>query len=764
MSTRQVSKFFLLFSVLTQLVCFSSFAQGTSYKLVYQVDLKNALVSPYKNVIKLYDVAVDEVRARAYTSGSHTPYVAVIDIEAHQEVGSITLPFRHQLNTLSCNPANGYLLAIPCEKTPNELYAIDPSTSQQKGKFTSSGKIAGIGFDPSTNRIFVGDENIVRVLNGENLALVASIPAGFPIGDIQMDVASRTLYVTSLKLSGGKAVVKLFSASPPYSLQRTIEVPSPVALGGLILDVPNDRLFLLGIRTVKVVRISSGVVVATYSTGEETSVKVYSSSQDRLYMNVKDGYSEEGQGGSWGKIYMLNPTTGAMDSMKMGDGPARIAIDNSRSVLVVPSMHSANVELYNLQTGHDDTVDVGETADEFALSPDHVTLYIVERLGGSRIFRYDITTHGFSEMRAGNWPCVAEVDSALGKLFVLNEFQSSMGVFDCATNQLVKTIRLSIPEARTDAIPVMHYDKVNQKLYAGFPEFGKICVVNAKTVAEEAVFSIPGFHFDSEVHAAIGVIQIAAVPAHQKLFVVQEVEKKLKVFDLITFALLDSVDLQPIWSSNPFQNDMIAYDAVHDRLFLGNKAVSPVNYAVLGTLPLGQRFVGYNPSRTILYSIAVNRDTVALNEHSPTTLQLLARRELFVQSGSATPVFYHDELTNDLFIAEFDFAVLRHYDLDVITSVEEPTPITPGKFVLFQNYPNPFNPTTTIRFSLPQREHVTLQVFDVLGREVATLVDGELNPGEHSVVHNPKGLASGVYFYRLSTPTFSQTKSMEVIK
>ena len=85
-------------------------------------------------------------------------------------------------------------------------------------------------------------------------------------------------------------------------------------------------------------------------------------------------------------------------------------------------------------------------------------------------------------------------------------------------------------------------------------------------------------------------------------------------------------------------------------------------------------------------------------------------------------------------------------------------------FILNQNYSNPFNPSTIIRFSLPRREHVTLKVFDVLGREVATLVDGELNPGEHSVVYDASGLPSGVYFYRLITPTFSQTKSMEVIK
>ena len=98
------------------------------------------------------------------------------------------------------------------------------------------------------------------------------------------------------------------------------------------------------------------------------------------------------------------------------------------------------------------------------------------------------------------------------------------------------------------------------------------------------------------------------------------------------------------------------------------------------------------------------------------------------------------------------------------TSVSEKPTNGTTSYELYQNYPNPFNPTTTIRFSLPQRSHVTLKIFDILGREVATLVNGELNPGEHSVVYDTKGLPSGVYFYRLTTPTFSQTKAMEVVK
>jgi hypothetical protein len=88
----------------------------------------------------------------------------------------------------------------------------------------------------------------------------------------------------------------------------------------------------------------------------------------------------------------------------------------------------------------------------------------------------------------------------------------------------------------------------------------------------------------------------------------------------------------------------------------------------------------------------------------------------------------------------------------------------PELFILYQNYPNPFNPTTTIRFSLPQRSYVTLKVFDVLGREIATLVNEELNAGEHSVVYETKGLSSGLYFCRLQMGQYAQQIKMEVIK
>ncbi|MCH8954869.1 T9SS type A sorting domain-containing protein [candidate division KSB1 bacterium] len=73
----------------------------------------------------------------------------------------------------------------------------------------------------------------------------------------------------------------------------------------------------------------------------------------------------------------------------------------------------------------------------------------------------------------------------------------------------------------------------------------------------------------------------------------------------------------------------------------------------------------------------------------------------------------------------------------------------PTEFSLDQNYPNPFNPTTTIQFTLPEASRVTLKLFDILGRELVTLVDKEMETGVHKVLFDATDFASGVYFYRI---------------
>ncbi|RME21535.1 MAG: T9SS C-terminal target domain-containing protein [Candidatus Zixiibacteriota bacterium] len=96
-------------------------------------------------------------------------------------------------------------------------------------------------------------------------------------------------------------------------------------------------------------------------------------------------------------------------------------------------------------------------------------------------------------------------------------------------------------------------------------------------------------------------------------------------------------------------------------------------------------------------------------------------------------------------------------------------PLVPLSYTLGQNYPNPFNPTTRIRFTLPHATSVQLQVFNILGQRVTSLVDDVLPAGEHVVTWDGtnragKRVASGIYFYRLVTGDFVQTKKMLLLK
>ena len=99
-----------------------------------------------------------------------------------------------------------------------------------------------------------------------------------------------------------------------------------------------------------------------------------------------------------------------------------------------------------------------------------------------------------------------------------------------------------------------------------------------------------------------------------------------------------------------------------------------------------------------------------------------------------------------------------------VTSVEEITSTTPDDYALSQNYPNPFNPSTTINFTIPGNEFVTLKIFNILGSEVATLVNGTLAAGSYKFNFDAQNLASGVYLYELKAGNFLEIKKMNLLK
>lgn len=162
----------------------------------------------------------------------------------------------------------------------------------------------------------------------------------------------------------------------------------------------------------------------------------------------------------------------------------------------------------------------------------------------------------------------------------------------------------------------------------------------------------------------------------------------------------------------------------------------------------------------------------------------LKTTEIFTQSGNYFSIEYGPSLKyarkefaavrykNSIYVFggenQFDETVPYVEKLDLLTDVED-TPNVINDFSLDQNYPNPFNPSTTISFRIPQKSKVFLEIFDIFGNRFKTLVNSELESGEYKIVwdgtdeYNNR-VASGVYFYRLSSAKISLTKKMVLLK
>ncbi|MBT8384053.1 MAG: T9SS type A sorting domain-containing protein, partial [Ignavibacteria bacterium] len=103
------------------------------------------------------------------------------------------------------------------------------------------------------------------------------------------------------------------------------------------------------------------------------------------------------------------------------------------------------------------------------------------------------------------------------------------------------------------------------------------------------------------------------------------------------------------------------------------------------------------------------------------------------------------------------------YSSSSATPVEDGSTL-PESYSLLQNYPNPFNPSTTIEFTLPAEGNVKLVLFDAVGKEVDVIAANDFSAGNHSINYNASNLPSGVYFYRIESGSFIQSKKMILMK
>lgn len=247
----------------------------------------------------------------------------------------------------------------------------------------------------------------------------------------------------------------------------------------------------------------------------------------------------------------------------------------------------------------------------------------------------------------------------------------------------------------------------------------------------------------------------------------------------------DSVEVTGVVRESFNYTQIDARQAVNGSITKIGTATTPITPLVLTTDTLRVRSERFEGMLVQVNNVEVTRiglagQEFAIRQQNATTTDDYLVDDLsgwaFRGGGTSTPVNSNADTVRvgDRFSAlrgihffsfsQYKLTPRRTGDFEGYLFTNEPVNPTPKQFTLAQNYPNPFNPITMIRYELPERADVTLKVYDVLGREVATLVNATQGQGSYQVPFNASNLATGIYFYRLKAGSFMQTKKMLLVK
>ncbi len=235
---------------------------------------------------------------------------------------------------------------------------------------------------------------------------------------------------------------------------------------------------------------------------------------------------------------------------------------------------------------------------------------------------------------------------------------------------------------------------------------------------------------------------------------------------------------------NLVYNGTVPTDPVQIRLEVGNKNNWVGSDAVRQTMPAGfwqlpVELVNFSASvdinkvtltwltATELNNLGFEIQKIKVNENGVVSTNWDVVGFIRGKGNSADPQFYSyvdfsDAGTYNYRLKQVDFDGTIKYS----PSIEVKT-LFPEEYLLNQNYPNPFNPSTNIVFSIPEANNVTIKIFDVLGREITTLVNGYYQAGEHHIIFDASsfgGLSSGLYIYQLNAGSYTSVKKMNLLK
>lgn len=752
---------------LTILLISSTLLFSQSFFRTDSVNFKHLLLNrPFKNTLKMYGTAVDTIRRLAYINSLQTDNISVLNLTTVNEIGEVSNPHGYSLVNLEVVQRNGNLLITNVLTSPIKTYMVNPQSNVVIGSYTYFSTYGGsITFEDSSKKIYLVDGNKVYSFSDSTFALIDSINFPFQIGGIQIDKTKKILIAGSRDIIAGN--VKIYTVNLNTNLITSIDNITSTEPRGLIeIDTYRNRLYLFSKQNVIKANLTTKEIIGTYTFPFEIQKFIYNINNEDILALSKKFYSENGLRGDWGRLYKYSFNSMSLDSAKIGLYPENMAFDSKQNLLVIPNMHSGWVDILRLNSFPSrDMIDVAVSLDFIAQSPDKKNIYFAQRLGGSSVIKYNRITKNAFEYEVGAWPAVVVVDSELNRMFSLNQYEGSISVINTINDSIIGKIVFPIDEPRTDAIGTMTYNSITKRLYAVFPEQGKLLVGDGLSITPIGAYNIPSYSYLG--NTAVGIIQLAVAPTTNNLFVIiNDSTKRVLTFNTLTNSWTGSLIISP-WPNNNtnLQNDMVRFDTLFNRLWIGNWYINPSIPYLPRQVPSGNfTFLGYNKTLSNLYTLRFTNDSVFVRTlRNDSTFSIVDTKFLFKAGTSASPVFLFDQSNQELLISEFNYGIFRAYKLDSLITSTQNEIIFPNEYTL-SIFPNPFNPNTNISFSIVNKNKVILRIYDILGNTIATLVNDELEPNNYTFNFSGSNLSSGVYFASLTVGSQIYSKKILLLK
>ena len=239
-------------------------------------------------------------------------------------------------------------------------------------------------------------------------------------------------------------------------------------------------------------------------------------------------------------------------------------------------------------------------------------------------------------------------------------------------------------------------------------------------------------------------------------------------FDTVIYPSVQELN-QEILALNPVLVDLHSEAVYHTGEIPSGCSALPSNTLVKSVSNNAEFVVGFfkdNDNNNNDYIMFMNKDYGDSVTAAITLNSSVADLKVFdINTGEWQNVVYQNTTKGTVFECTLRPGGGKLFSIGISTSIDDVSNIfTPNNYTLYQNYPNPFNPITSIVYTIAKSEHVILKIYDLLGREVKTIVDSEQQSGTHTVELDASDLSSGVYLYSLETCTFKKCRKMLLLK